>query len=85
MSDINETFLTLFVWGMLLAVSIIIVLFIKAMFRRISSKAENYRENEGPTLRSLKRLETLASLRDNGAITSAEFEVEKSKIMRPRR
>jgi hypothetical protein len=49
---------------------------------KVGAKADEFRANQGTSLRKLKRLETLASLRDNGAITAAEFEAEKAKIMR---
>jgi len=55
---------------------------LKSVLPKMRAKADELRANQSTSLHNLKRLESLASLRDSGAITSAEFEAEKAKIMR---
>jgi hypothetical protein len=68
--------------GVLIGVPLVLFLIGQRLLEKARAKAKEHRLNAGTSLGDLKRLETLASLRDNGAITNAEFEAEKSKILR---
>lgn len=70
------------IWLFLLVCAVTIVF----ALRLLAAEYHKWRdENKGTgprSMRKLAHLEKLASLRDCGAITSSEFEIEKAKIMR---